>query len=51
MWPGLAALAPLNSGDPVGFFVRDEKDMTAWFVERSRVGYADTKVLTFPTVT
>lgn len=51
MWPGLAALAPLNSGDPVGFFVRDENDMAAWFVERDRVGYADTTVLTFPIVT
>ena len=47
---GLAALAPLNTGDPVGFFVRGEDDRSAWHVDPDGVGVADSVVLTYPTV-
>ena len=50
MWPGLAALAPLNAGDPVGFFVRGEDDRSAWYVDPHGVGVADSVVLAYPTV-
>jgi hypothetical protein len=47
---GLAALAPLNTGDPVGFFVRGEDDRSAWYVDLGEVGVADSAQLTYPAV-